>query len=217
MKKRMRAAIFDMDGLLIDSEPLWREAEVEVFGSVGVPLTDEMCRETTGMRHDAVVRYWHERYPWDEPGLEEMTANLVEAAQSLIVERGVLMAGAEKAIRILHQHGLRLAIASSSPLSLIEAVVKKFELSNYFPVLHSADDEKFGKPDPAVYLSTMSTLGVSPGECVALEDSVSGIRAAKAAGAFAIAVPDPVTVDEPEFAEADVVLSSLEDFSTDLI
>lgn len=213
----MRAAIFDMDGLLIDSEPLWREAEVEVFGSVGVPLTDEMCRETTGMRHDAVVRHWHKRYPWDEPGLDELTAKLLEAAQALIVERGELMAGAENAIRVLHEHGLRLAIASSSPLSLIEAVVKKFDLGVYFPVLQSADDEKAGKPDPAVYHSTMSTLGVSPGECVALEDSVSGIRAAKAAGAFTIAVPDSETTHKAEFAVADVVLSSLEEFSVDLL
>ncbi len=213
----MRAAIFDMDGLLIDSEPLWRKAEVDVFGAVGVPLTEEMCRETTGLRHDVVVRYWHERYRWDEPGLDAMTGRLLEAAQSLIVERGVLMPGAEDAIRLLHQHGLQLAIASSSPKSLIEAVVQKFDLGEYFSVLRSADDEKAGKPDPAVYLSTMSMLNVEAQDCLALEDSISGIRAAKAAGARVIAVPDPEVVSKQEFAEADVVLSSLEEFSTELI
>lgn len=213
----MHAAIFDMDGLLIDSEPLWREAEVDVFGAVGVPLTEEMCRETTGLRHDVVVRYWHARYPWEQPGLDEMTERLLEAAQALIVERGVLMPGAEGAIRLLHQHGLQLAIASSSPKSLIEAVVRKFELGEYFSVLHSADDEKAGKPDPAVYLSTMSMLDVEAQDCLALEDSISGIRAAKAAGAKVIAVPDPDALNRTEFAEADVVLSSLEEFSTELI
>lgn len=213
----MHAAIFDMDGLLIDSEPLWREAEVDVFGAVGVPLTEEMCRETTGLRHDVVVRYWHARYPWEQPGLDEMTERLLEAAQALIVERGVLMPGAEGAIRLLHQHGLQLAIASSSPKSLIEAVVRKFELGEYFSVLHSADDEKAGKPDPAVYLSTMSMLDVEAQDCLALEDSISGIRAAKATGAKVIAVPDPDALNRTEFAEADVVLSSLEDFSTELI
>lgn len=213
----MHAAIFDMDGLLIDSEPLWREAEVDVFGAVGVPLTEEMCRETTGLRHDVVVRYWHARYPWEQPGLDEMTERLLEAAQALIVERGVLMPGAEGAIRLLHQHGLQLAIASSSPKSLIEAVVRKFELGEYFSVLHSADDEKAGKPDPAVYLSTMSMLDVEAQDCLALEDSISGIRAAKATGAKVIAVPDPDALNRTEFAEADVVLSSLEEFSTELI
>ena len=213
----MHAAIFDMDGLLIDSEPLWREAEVDVFGAVGVPLTEAMCRETTGMRHDVVVRYWHARYPWKEPGLDAMTERLLEAAQSLIVERGVLMPGAEASIRLLHRHGLKLAIASSSPKSLIEAVVRKFDLGAYFSALHSADDEKAGKPDPAVYLSTMSLLNVEAENCLAFEDSLSGIRAAKAAGARVIAVPDPEVANNPEFGEADVVLSTLEDFSTELI
>jgi len=213
----MRAAIFDMDGLLIDSEPLWREAEIDVFGSVGVPLTEDMCRETTGLRHDAVVRYWHARYPWDEPGIDQLTVQLLEAAQALIVERGVLMPGAQQAIQDLNQRGLQLAIASSSPRSLIEAVVQKFGLGEYFSVLHSAEDEEAGKPDPAVYLSTMSLLGVRPQDCFALEDSLSGIRAAKAAGAKVIAVPDPEVVHDPGFGEADVVLTSLEEFSTDLI
>ncbi len=213
----MHAAIFDMDGLLIDSEPLWREAEVDVFGAVGVPLSEEMCRETTGLRHDVVVRYWYARYPWEQPGLDEMTERLLEAAQALIVERGVLMPGAEDAIRLLHQLGLQLAIASSSPKSLIEAVVRKFDLGEYFSVLHSADDEKAGKPDPAVYQSTMSMLDVEAQDCLALEDSISGIRAAKAAGAKVIAVPDPGALNKTDFAEADVVLSSLEEFSTALI
>ena len=213
----MRAAIFDMDGLLIDSEPLWRAAEVDVFGTVGVPLTEDMCRETTGLRHDVVVRYWHERFPWDDPGLDDMTTRLLEAAQALIVDRGTLMPGAEDAIRLAHQQGLRLAIASSSPRSLIEAVVQKFDLGDYFSALHSADDEKAGKPDPAVYLSTMSILNVAAKDCLAFEDSVSGVRAAKAAGARVIAVPDPEAADRPEFGEADVVLSSLEEFSTELI
>ncbi len=213
----MRAAIFDMDGLLIDSEPLWRAAEVDVFGAVGVPLTEEMCRQTTGLRHDAVVRYWHARHPWNEPELDEMTERLLQTAMKVIVDRGSLMPGAEAAIQLLHDHGLQLAIASSSPMILIEAVVRKFDLGHYFSALHSADDEDAGKPDPAVYRSTMSLLGVQPQDCVALEDSVSGIRAAKAAGAMVIAVPDPATADKPEFGEADVVLSSLEEFSIGLI
>ena len=213
----MKAAIFDMDGLLIDSEPLWREAEIEVFGAVGVPLTDEMCRQTTGLRHDVVVHYWHTRYPWDEPGLDEVTERLLETVERMIMERGELMPGAEATIALLHGMGMKLAIASSSPLRLIEAVVDKFALGAFFSVLHSAEHEDAGKPDPAVYLTTMSKTGVEPRFCLALEDSVSGVRAAKAAGAYTIAVPDPAVADRPEFGEADLVLSSLEDFSLDLI
>lgn len=213
----MQAVIFDMDGLLIDSEPLWREAEIGVFGSVGVPLTDAMCRQTTGLRHDVVVRYWHTRYPWDDPGLEEITQQLLETVERMIVERGKLMPGAEATIALLHKMGLKLAIASSSPMRLIETVVDKFALRAFFCVLHSAEHENAGKPDPAVYLTTMSKIGVEPRFCLALEDSVSGVRAAKAAGARVIAVPDPEAAHRLEFAEADVILSSLEDFPIDLV
>jgi len=212
----MQAAIFDMDGLIIDSEPLWREAEIDVFGSLGVPLTDAMCRETTGLRYDEVVRYWHARFPW-EGADDEVTSRLLGAAQSLIVERGKLMTGARDAIVGLHENGLRLAIASSSPMTLIEAVVERFGLGEYFAVLHSAEDEYAGKPDPAVYVTALSMLGVDAHECVALEDSVSGVRSAKAAGAIVVAVPDPEAARDPGFAEADLVLSSLENFSLDLI
>lgn len=213
----MQAVIFDMDGLLIDSEPLWREAEIDVFGAVGVPLDDAMCRQTTGLRHDEVVRYWHARYPWERPLLDEITKRLLDAAERLIVERGELMPGAGATIALLHGMGLKLAIASSSPMRLIEAVVAKFALGAFFSVLHSADDEDAGKPDPAVYLTTMKRIGVEPRFCLALEDSISGVRAAKAAGAYVIAVPDAEVAHRPEFGEADRVLSSLEDLSINLI
>ena len=209
----MQAVIFDMDGLLVDSEPLWREAEVDVFGAIGVPLTQEMCRQTTGLRYDEVVRYWHARFPWEKPDREQVAQTLLDAAQRLIVERGSLLEGALDAITSLHAAGAKLAIASSSPLQLIQAVVKKFALDEYFLVLHSAADENAGKPDPAVYLTTMSLLGVEPNQCLALEDSVSGLLAARAAGATVIAVPDSESAHEPAFAEADIVLSSLAEFS----
>src|SRR5690606_22562849 len=74
----IRAAIFDLDGLLIDSEPLWRAVEVEVFRGVGVPLTEEMCRQTTGLRVDAVVEWWHARHPWRAPAPAAVAARIVD-------------------------------------------------------------------------------------------------------------------------------------------
>jgi len=213
----MRAVIFDMDGLLIDSEPLWREAEIAVFGSVGLHLTEDLCRQTLGLRVDEVVRYWHARDPWTGPGCEQVTAQLLDAAQSLIIEHGSLMDGARDAIVDVHAHDALLAIASSSPMRLIRAVVEKFAIGEYFSVLHSAESEIAGKPDPAVYQTTMSLLGTDPHECVAFEDSLSGVRAAKSAGAMVIAVPAPEDALDPEFAMADAILASLKDFSLDLI
>jgi sugar-phosphatase len=154
-----------MDGLLIDSEPLWREAEIAVFESVGLRLTHQLCRETTGLRIDEVVRYWHARAPWTGPSCEQVTERLLDAAQSLIIEHGSLMAGARDIIAELHGQDATLAIASSSPMRLITAVVEKFAIEDYFSVLHSAEQEIAGKPDPAVYRTTMSLLGAHPHQC----------------------------------------------------
>lgn len=206
-----------MDGLLIDSEPLWREAEMAVFGSVGLQLTEELCRQTTGLRIDEVVKHWHSRFPWSEPSCEQIEEQLLDAAQCLIIECGSLTEGARKAITNLHAQGARLAIASSSPMRLIKAVVDKFAIQDYFSVLHSAEHELIGKPDPAVYRKTMSLLGTDPHRCVAFEDSLSGVRAAKAAGAWVIAVPTPEDALDPGFAVADLILATLNDFSPDQI
>ena len=213
----MRTVIFDMDGLLIDSEPLWREAEIAVFESVGLCLTEERCRETMGLRIDEAVRYWHSRFPWREPACDQVAEQIVGAVQRLINDRGSLMAGARNVITELHAHDARLAIASSSAMRLIETVVEKFGIGSYFSVLHSAEYEIDGKPDPAVYRTTMSLLGAKPHQCVAFEDSLSGIQAAKAAGATVIAVPAAEDALNPQFALADVILTSLTDFSLDLI
>lgn len=213
----MPTFIFDMDGLLIDSEPLWREAEVATFESLGLCLTEELCRETTGLRVDEAVRHWYTKFPWTGADCEEVTVGLLQAAENLIVQRGVLMGGALDLIASLYDQRAKLAIASSSPMRLIRAVVDKFELSNYFSVLHSAEHEDAGKPDPAVYRTTMSLLDVEPRHCVAFEDSLSGVRAAKAAGAIVIAVPAPEDAENPGFAIADRVLSSLREFSIELI
>lgn len=209
----MKAAIFDMDGLLIDSEPLWREAEIDVFRSVGVPLNDKLCRETIGVRLDEVVRHWYAKYPWTGASLAFVEARILEAVGRLIVTRGKPMPGVTETIGLLSAADYTLAVASSSPLRLVRTVLETFGLIESFSVLHSAETEEKGKPHPAVYHSTMSRLGVEPDDCIAFEDSAMGIRAARSAGAWVIAVPDPADIGNPAFADADVVLSSLTDFS----
>ena len=213
----MKAAIFDMDGLLLDSEPLWKEAEITVFNSVGVPLTKELCQETVGVRIDGVVRYWYKKFPWQKESLKSVEARILDEVSRLILEDGRLMPGVSETIEALRTANYTLAVASSSPMQLIRAALEKFEVIDFFSVLHSAEFEEKGKPDPAVYLSTISRLGSDPRDCIALEDSVPGVRAAKSAGARVIAVPDPADISNPGFAAADVVLSSLTDFSIERI
>lgn len=209
----MKAAIFDMDGLLIDSEPLWQEAEINVFRSVGVPLTRELCRETVGVRLDEVVRHWYEKFPWHTESVEVVEARILEEIGRLIVSRGKPMPGVRETIDLLRAAKYELAVASSSPLRLVRTALETFGLIENFSVLHSAEAEGKGKPHPAVYLSAMSRLGVDPSNCIAFEDSAIGVRAAKSAGAWVIAVPESADISSPAFADADVVLSSLTNFS----
>ena len=213
----MKAAIFDMDGLLVDSEPLWQEAEINVFRSVGVPLTGELCRETVGVRLDEVVGHWYERFPWHGESPKAVEARILKEVSRLIVNHGKPMPGVRKTIAMLSAAKYELAVASSSPMDLIRAALETFGLIEEFSVLHSAEAEDEGKPHPAVYLSAMSRLGVDPSNCIAFEDSAVGVRAARSAGAWVIAVPHPADISNPAFAAANVVLSSLTNFSMDCV
>ncbi len=206
---RVDAVIFDMDGVLVDSEPLWHVAEIEAFGAVGVLLTEADCLRTTGLRVDAVVEYWYARHPWAAPAREAVGADIVARVGRLLGKRAAPKAGAVEAVGFLRGLGLPLAVASSSPRVLIEVVLGRLGIADAFAVVCSAEGEPFGKPHPSVYLTTAAALGVDPRSCVAIEDSGNGIRAAVAAGMYTIAVPDQPVAPEA-LALARVVLPSLE-------
>lgn len=209
MSFNVAAVVFDMDGLLVDSEKLWEESEVEVFAQVGIQMTPEMCWQTTGIRINEVVDYWFERHPWDGPGKTEVAEAILDGVIERIKATHEMLPGAPEAIAFFAGKQVKLGLASSSYYRLINAVLEHFDVAHYFDVVHSAQDETLGKPDPAVYLTTASKLGVAPRHCVALEDSLAGIRAAKAAGYRCIGVPETRFFDEEKFAEADVLLCSL--------
>ncbi|MEM1245886.1 MAG: hexitol phosphatase HxpB [Acidobacteriota bacterium] len=207
----LRAAIFDMDGLLIDSEPLWRQAEQRVFAGVGVQLTDADCEETMGLRIDAVVEHWWQRRPWGGKTRSDVEASILDEVERLIVARGTALPGVDLALEVFAGSGYRLGLASSSPKRLIAAVLDALGLEGCFETVCSAAEEEQGKPDPAVYLTAAHALGALPQRCVALEDSVSGLRAAQAAGMRTIVVPErPPAPGSPLF-EADLLLGSLLD------
>ena len=206
-----QAAIFDMDGLLVDSEPLWHEAEVEILGALGVPIVAGDCRHTKGMFVREVTRHWHERYPWAEPSTDAVAVAIVDRVIELVDRKGTLQPGVHQAIGLCRSHGLALAVASSSEHRLIEFVLRRFGLDGEFAFAHSAEDERYGKPHPAVFLSTAERLGAGPDRCLVWEDSPAGVLAAKAARMTFVAVPEPAERDHPGFVIADAVLTSLEE------
>ncbi len=213
----MKTAIFDMDGLLIDSEPLWRRAEKRIFGAVGIALTDEMCLETAGLRSDEVVAHWFERYPWQDKQLETVEREVIAGVKQLILTEAEPMAGVHGALESLRAHGFKLGLASSSPHELILVVMDRFRLGPFFSAVCSAADEQNGKPHPAVYLTAAAKLGASPEDCLAFEDSVLGIRSAKSAGMTVVAVPAPEQYDDPRFDIADIRLRSLSEFRVETL
>ena len=200
-----------MDGVLVDSEPIWRAVERDVFGGlVGIEVTDEDLFETMGVRVADVVTRWHRRSPWDDPSREEVARSIVDRVAEAIKREGAFNRDAITAIDYVAGLGLRLALASSSPMRLIRSVLSIGGLADRFQVVLSAEDEERGKPDPAVYVSAARELGVPAERCLAVEDSVNGVRSAKDAGMVCVAVP--VSGVTHGFEAADLVLDSIGEF-----
>jgi sugar-phosphatase len=208
----LRATLFDMDGLLIDSEILWHKAEVEIFGGLGVPISQAQVRSTKGMYVSEVVDYWSSQYPWNGPTLDDVVDLLLERVGELVETEGRMLPGAMRAIDLASERG-PIALASSTPLALIVRVLDHFELRERFQSIHSAEFEPYGKPHPGVFLSAASSLGMSPLECLVIEDSAAGVLAAKAGSMTVVAVPTPEDRSQTIFSLADLVLESLEELS----
>jgi mannitol-1-/sugar-/sorbitol-6-/2-deoxyglucose-6-phosphatase len=213
----LRAVVFDMDGLLIDSEPLWVRAEIEVFGSVGVVLAEEDCARTKGLRTDDVIAYWLAARPWHSPSPAKVEATLIARVAELVRAEGRALPGVASAIAAARAVAPKIAVASSSPLLIIEAALARLGLTETFDVVCSAQHEPYGKPHPAIFLTTAKKLDVSPLDCVVIEDSLTGVVAAKAARAACIAVPVDHPKHDPRFAIADAVVGSLEDVTAALL
>ena len=202
-----------MDGVLIDSEPIWREAEKIVFRNVGIELTEEMCFQTTGLRTDETVGHWYRFKPWDNKSQEQVGREIEETVCDIIDKKGQPAPGVHDIIEFFNRAGVPKALASSSTLEVIGRVLGKLGLKNEFKVIYSAAAEEYGKPHPAVYITTARKMGVLPVNCLAIEDSLAGLIAAKAAKMRTLVVPEENNRDNPRFTIADITLTSLGDFS----
>ncbi len=209
----IEAVIFDMDGLLIDSEPLWQRAEIEIFGKLGLDLTVEMCEKLQGQKIEQVAQHWYNYKPWTGKSFKEIEKEMVARVEQLIMEHVPKMAGVDYLLDFFEKRNLKIGLASASNLSLIEIALNKIEIRNRFTVIHSAQFEKLGKPAPDVYLSAAKMLGAKPENCLVFEDSYNGVCAGKAAGMKVVAVPAKSQWHESKYDIADLKLRSLEEFT----
>ncbi|MCS6935240.1 MAG: hexitol phosphatase HxpB [Chitinophagales bacterium] len=211
MTNPVPVVILDMDGLLIDSEPFWRKAEQKVFATVGISLTEDDCRLTTGFRFDEVVDYWWRMRPWQGKSKEQIVSEVLDEMEHFITTMAQPMPGVYEALEYFKRNHCQLALASSSAMRLIQATISRLNIKNYFEVLVSAESEPYGKPHPGVYLRAAELLHTSPLHCIAIEDSLNGLIAAKAARMRCIVVPHPDEYDKPHWVIADDKWRSLHD------
>ncbi|MFH0226070.1 hexitol phosphatase HxpB [Vibrio furnissii] len=202
-----KAVIFDMDGVIIDSEPLWQEAQIESLAGFGVAITRQDCEQLTmGKRIDEIARTWCETYALaiDSQVLE--TLILTKLCQR-ISATGEAMAGVYDILRFFAEQGMRIALATSSNHVVIQAVFDRLALWDKFSVICSAEDEKHGKPQPDVYLTAARKLDVAVPDCLVIEDSFTGLTAAKRAQMTTYLVSSHA--DQARFAIADAQFFNL--------
>ncbi len=208
--------VFDMDGVIIDSEPLWRIAMVKVFNSNGLPVDEETCAQTTGMRIDEVIKHWNKKNPFTDNEVQVQT-DIEEELCNLIINQGKAMPGFLQAVELIKSQDKKIALATSSSERLVECVLNTLSLKNYFSHVQSAEKLPYGKPHPEVFLLCAHASNHHPADCVAIEDSLNGIISAKASGMKVIAVPEEKNWNNPKFAVADLILKSLEEFNLETI
>jgi HAD superfamily hydrolase (TIGR01509 family) len=204
----IKVLIFDFDGLILDTETPLFQAWHEIFQTYGLSLPIQKWAEFLGHSADPeepyVVLENHLKKPIDR---ESIRAKRILREKELLLSQKVLP-GVEPLLQEAKSRGLKIAIASSSDRYWVTKYLTRLDLIHYFDVLKCAEDVTNTKPEPDLYLAALEALGVAPDETIALEDSLHGVKAAKAAGLFCVAVPNMITKNV-SMEQADVVLDSL--------
>jgi HAD superfamily hydrolase (TIGR01509 family) len=214
---RAEAVVFDMDGVLVDTEHLWDEVREALTEEWGGRYTPDAQEAMMGMSSPEWSRYLHETVGL-EPNPETINREVVRRMLVRYETDLPVVPGALQAVRRLAEAGLRLAVASSSNRPLIDAVVGRLGLSQYFEVTVSSEEVAHGKPSPDVYLETARRLGVRPKQCIAVEDSASGIQSAQRAGMRVVAYPNRHYPPSPDaLALAAVVIGRLDQLTSRLV
>ena len=210
------AVIFDMDGVLIDSEPLWKIAMEEVFHAVGSQLTKQDFQKTVGLRLDEVVIFWHAHEGWTGVTPQEVEAQIVLRMVELIKENASPLPGVLETLSFLQEKKVKVGLATSSYEILISTVLQALEIKKYFEVCVSAEHEEFGKPHPAVYLTAARQLNVPATQCLVVEDSFNGVVSGKAARMKVACIPEKMNHPDPRLVAADYMYDSMMDLLNDL-
>lgn len=214
MQTSIKAVIFDMDGVIIDSEPLWRRAMIKGFKQYGMPVSEDECRQTMGRRINEVVDHWLNYHSVTKYSSAEVELAIMDNLLELIETEGKAITGVLDLFAFCKEKKLKIGLATSSSERLMNAVLQKLQLQNTFDSAVSAEHLKYGKPHPEVFLICADNIGVSAEQCLVIEDSVTGAIAAKAARMQLVVVPDEGTKHQEKFAIADHTLPNMKEVLT---
>jgi HAD superfamily hydrolase (TIGR01509 family) len=210
---RLNTVIFDMDGLLIDSEPCWQEAGMETLLQFNVTLSPVQYHHTTGLRTREWLDYWFGHFGIGKERIPAAEAALHQHVIEKIKTQASPLPGVHEIIAFFKAKDFRVGLATSSPLSLVNVVVEKLGIIGEFEAVASAEHLPYGKPHPQVYMDCAESLAVSPLQCLAFEDSFNGVIAAKAARMTCVAIPVKDQAHLPKWGAADLKLGSLLEFT----
>ena len=210
---QLNTVIFDMDGLLIDSEPLWFEASKSIMQRLGKQLSTRQYATTMGLRTKECVETWFLDF---KIPLEQAAATEKDI-ENLVIEKiiaeGKPQPGVAHVFNFFIEHNFKIGLASSSAMNIIDVVVDKLGIRKHLEIISSASELPYGKPHPQVYLDCAAALGSRPIECICFEDSFNGMIAAKAARMKCVVVPSAPESQHAKFGAADLRLSSLINFN----
>jgi sugar-phosphatase len=206
------AVIFDMDGVLIDSEPLWKIAMEEVFHSLGSKLTKADFQKTVGLRIDEVVHFWNHHENWGVDNEKDVEEAIIVKMIELISANAAPLSGVMDTLMFLKNSGLKIGLGTSSSSRLIQVVLSELQIEHFFDFTHSAETEAFGKPHPAVYLTVAQQLSVSPNKCLVIEDSFNGVIAGLAAKMKVVCIPEKTHFPNPRLSVADFHFDTMNAF-----
>ena len=211
----IKAVIFDVDGLLLDSEPIWSLADRELLKRRGIDYRDELKTKIVGKGQVESAQNVKDYYQLPDP-IDDLVRERRKLLNDLLKANLWLMPGAKELIDLLVKNNFRLAIASSQSKEIIDLMIKSFALEGKFSVIVYGDEVEKGKPEPDIFLLAAERLTIAPQEAVVLEDSQNGAIAAKKAGMKVIVIPNQYNKGQ-EFPHADLVVDSLADITPDVI
>lgn len=196
------AIIFDMDGVLIDSEPLWKIAMEFVFGQYGSTLTHQDFQKTVGLRIDEVIAFWNIQENWGLSDLKNVENQIIDKLISLIELDPKPLPGVLDTLQFLKESGKKIGLATSSSQRLITTVLRALHIESYFDFAYSAEFETYGKPHPGVYIKVAAHIAVPTQRCLVIEDSLNGIIAGLAAQMKVCCIPEKTHFPNPKLTVA---------------